>query len=85
MSDLDQQERAQLGLQYIEDAVVNLLLDHPRGLPAIKIADALGLSDNLSVSHRELIATGILELLVRSGRILWDGEAGVYVDNPDKH
>ena len=44
MSDLDQRERAQLGLQYIEDAVVNLLVKHPDGISADQIAEHLGLS-----------------------------------------
>jgi hypothetical protein len=85
MSDLDQRERAQLGLQYIEDAVVNLLVSHPKGLSQAQIADSLGLSAELPQAHREMVASGILELLARSGRILWDGAAGAYVDNPDRH
>ena len=84
MSDLNQRERAQLGLQFIEDAVVNLLVRHPSGLPQSEIADALGLSADLPPAHREMIAAGVLELLVESGRILWDGHNSVYIDNPDK-
>jgi hypothetical protein len=30
-----------------------------------------------------MIAAGMLELLVKSGRIVWDAEAGRYRDNPD--
>jgi len=30
----------------------------------------------------DLIAQGILELLARNGRILWDARHEVYVDNP---
>jgi hypothetical protein len=85
VSDLDQRERAQLGLQYIEDAVVNLLVSHPNGLDERQIADTLGLSADLPPARREMIASGILELLARSGRILWDGAAGTYVDNPDRY
>ncbi len=84
MSDLDQRERAQLGLQYIQDAVVNLLVQHPNGLPAESIANVLGLEE-LAPEKRALIASGICELLVESGRILWDGHNGVYIDNPDKY
>ena len=84
MSDLDQRERAQLGLQYIEDAVVNLLVRHPAGMSDREIGDALGLGADLLPAHRDLIAAGILELLARSGRILWDGRRGGYIDNPDK-
>ena len=85
MSDFNQREQAQMGLQYIEDAVVNLLVRHPDGLDQSQIADTLGLSADLPSAHREMIAGGILELLVRSGRILWDGSRGTYVDNPDQY
>jgi hypothetical protein len=85
MTDLNQREQAQLGLQYIEDAVVNLLVRHPEGLKQGQIADVLGLSTDLSAAHREMIAGGVLELLVGSGRILWDGARGAYIDNPARY
>ncbi len=84
MHDLDQAERAQLGLQYIEDAVVSLLTNHPEGLLLGAIAEALGLSNELEPEKRETIASGVVELLLRSGRILWDPVAKNYIDNPDK-
>lgn len=84
MRDFDQREQAQLGLQYIEDAVVNLLVNHPEGLPAARIAAALGLAEDLPLARRDLMVAGVLELLVRSGRILWDDAAGRYIDNPHR-
>lgn len=84
MSDIDQAERAQLGLKYIEDAVVNLLTRHTKGMSRGAIADALGLRTDLDAGHRDMIADGVLELLVRSGRILRDEVSGAYVDNPEK-
>ena len=84
MNDLDHREQAQLGLKYIEDSVVNLLTRHPRGLSASTIAEVLGLSAELAPKHREMIAAGILELLTRSGRILWDEASQTYIDNPDR-
>jgi len=84
MNDLDHREQAQLGLKYIEDSVVNLLTRHPKGLSSYAIAEVLGLSSDLEPKHRDMIASGILELLVRSGRILWDQASHTYVDNPDK-
>lgn len=45
MNDLDQRERAQPGLQYIEDTVVNLLVQHPKGLRARQIAELLETSE----------------------------------------
>lgn len=82
MRDLDHREHAQLGLQHIEDAIVGLLTQHERGMPPSAVADVLGLESGVDPEHRDLIAAGILELLVRNGRILWDEERGVYVDNP---
>ncbi len=84
MSSLDQREQAQLGLQYIEDAVVALLTRHPDGMPSAVVADTLGLSTELDPARRDMIAEGILALLSRNGRILWDERRGVYVDNPDR-
>ena len=80
MSDLDFQEQAQLGLKYIEDAVVNLLTRHPNGLSAADVAGSLGLAAGLEASHRDRLITAVLELLVGSGRILHD--ANVFKDNP---
>jgi len=84
MHDLDQREQAQLGLKYIEDSIVDLLTRHPRGLTAPTIADVLGLDAELGEGHRQMIAGGVLELLVRSGRILWDPAKRAYVDNPER-
>lgn len=78
MSDLDQRERAQLGLQYIEDAVVNLLVRHGEGLSSGEIAEALGLSAGA-------IVPGVLEPLVKSNRILQDASTGIYLDNPQRY
>lgn len=82
MRDLPQRERAQLGLQYIEDAVVALLTEHPAGLAPDAVADVLGLRADLDPGHRDMIAAGILALLARNGRILWDDRHQLYVDNP---
>jgi hypothetical protein len=83
MSDLDNRELAQLGLKHIEDAVVALLSRHGQGMRLAEIADALGLRSDLGDDKRNLIAAGVLELLVTSGRIVWDEHAGRYRDNPD--
>lgn len=83
MSDLDRKELAQLGLKHIEDAVVALLSRHAEGMPLAEVADALGLRSDLAGEKRNMIAAGVLELLVKSGRIVWDAEAGRYRDNPD--
>lgn len=83
MSDLHSRELAQLGLKHIEDAVVALLSRHAEGMPLAEIADTLGLRSDLDGEKRDMVAAGILELLVKSGRIVWDGDARRYRDNPD--
>lgn len=83
MSDLDSRELAQLGLKHIEDAVVTLLSRHDDGMRLSEIAEALGLGSGLDDAQRDAIAAGILELLVRSGRIRFDEKAERYRDNPD--
>ncbi|MDP1731058.1 MAG: hypothetical protein Q8L54_07775 [Devosia sp.] len=83
MSDLDQREQAQLGLKYIEDSIVGLLTRHPKGMDGSAIADVLGLRPDMKPEQRALVAAGVLELLVRSGRILWNETKRVYEDNPD--
>lgn len=84
MSDLDFQEQAQLGLKYIEDAVVNLLTRHPNGLAGPDIASSLGLGVELELAHRERLVGAILELLVASGRILRDAGSHHFKDNPSR-
>lgn len=84
MNDLDHREQAQLGLKYIEDSIVSLLTRHPNGLTSSAIAEVLGLSAELEPKHRDMITAGILELLTRSGRILWDEAGHTYIDNPDR-
>ena len=84
MRDFVQSERAQLGLEYIEDAVVALLSTHPDGLSATRVADVLGLRADLDSNHRDMIADGVLALLHRAGRIGWDTGRQVYVAKPPR-
>ena len=83
MSDLDSRELAQLGLKHIQDAIVALLSRHVDGMAVDEIADVLGLGTGPDDQRRDMIAAGILELLVGSGRIRFDEQAGRYRDNPD--
>lgn len=84
MSDLVAQERAQLGLKHIQDAVVDLLSRHAEGMSEADVTERLGLGEGLSRSNRHMLATAVLTLLLESGRVLWDPDAGVYRDNPEK-
>jgi hypothetical protein len=84
MSDLDFEEQAQLGLKYIEDAVVNLLTRHRDGLAASDIAASLGLGAELDAIQRERLIGAIMELLAASGRILRDSDGRVFKDNPSR-
>lgn len=84
MRALAQRERAQLGLQYIEDAVVAVLTERQSGMTPSIVADVLGLRTDLDPGHRDMIAEGVLSLLSANGRILWDDRHQVYVDNPTR-
>lgn len=84
MRELHSRELAQRGLQYIEDAIVGLLTRHSGGMPKEEIAEALGLRTDLAQEHRDLVIAGILELLVKSGRIIWDEKEQIYKDNPER-
>lgn len=83
MSGLDAREQAQLGLKKIEDAVVMLLSRAPDGLAIDDIARDLGLSEGLPPNRRNALASAVLEVLVHTGRILWDEAGGVWRDNPE--
>ena len=56
----------------------------PRGLAKAVVADVLGLRTDLDPGQRDMITAGIIEPLVRDGRILWNGSDGVYIDNPKR-
>jgi hypothetical protein len=84
MGDLDAEELAQLGLKQIEDAIVALLTRHQDGLTAGTISAKLGLGESLEGDERAMIANAVVGLLLKAGRIRWDGNRRVYVDNPDQ-
>ena len=54
-------------------------------MPSGVVADMLGLSTDLDPGHRDMIAQGVLGLLSRNGRILWNDQRKVFVDNPDRY
>jgi hypothetical protein len=85
MRDMHDREMAQLGLKYIEDAVVNLLTRHEAGMTTHEIAEALeiDLGRGAEKSVRDEMADGILRLLAATGRIARNEDTGVYKDNPD--
>lgn len=85
MSNIDHRELAQLGLKHIQDAIVDLLTRHPEGMTESQISTVLGLGDDLRPEYQSLIAAGVLDLLVQSGRILLNTETGVYQDNPERY
>jgi hypothetical protein len=60
MSDLQFQEQAQLGLKYIEDAVVDLLTRHPRGLSGQDIGVSLGLGVECGSAWKKDPVSGVI-------------------------
>lgn len=84
MRDAVTRERAQLGLQYLEDAVVGLLTDHPDGLTPAQVAERLELGMGLAPDRQAAMARSLLDLLVHSGRILQPDGGERYRDNPHR-
>lgn len=84
MRDAVTRERAQLGLQYLEDAVVSLLTDHPAGLTPARVAELLELAPGIAPERQAAMAQSLLDLLVHSGRILAPDGGELYLDNPDR-
>ena len=60
-----------------------LLARAPDGLAIDDIARDLGLSAGLPPNRHNALASAVLEVLVHTGRILWDEDNGVWRDNPE--
>ena len=63
------QEKAQMGLRYIEQAMIDLLGQHAEGLTNTQIAKELGIETGEPGEHRNMLSWSILGKLTRSGRI----------------
>lgn len=62
-------EKAQEGLRMIENAILDLLRQHPEGLTNAEIADLLGIGSDASESQRNRLSWAVLARLVRDARI----------------
>lgn len=62
-------KRAEAGLHQIEEALVELLEQHPNGLTNSQIAGELGIETGESGEHRNMLSWSIIGRLIRSGRV----------------
>ena len=73
--DTAQLETAQAGLRYIEDAVLQLLLDvHPQGLRNVDIAERLGLRSDFRGGQKDYLTYTVLVRLREQGRVRREGQ-----------
>lgn len=62
-------EKAQEGLRFIENAVLDLLRQHPEGLTNAEIAELLGIGSDAGKSQRNRLSWAVLARLQRDARI----------------
>ena len=67
-------EQAEAGLREIEEAIVQLLQQHPVGLGNAEIAEVLGLASKPHEQQRNRLSYSILTRLIEAGRVKKAGQ-----------
>jgi uncharacterized protein len=62
-------QRAEEGLQLMQDAVMELLAHHPKGLTNSQIARELGLKSDYQGHHQGWLSWSIMGLLLNSKKV----------------
>jgi hypothetical protein len=62
-------EKAGRGLQFIQDAVIDLLSEHREGLTNAQIAKELGLHSDYQGHHQGYLAWSVMGLLLNAGKV----------------
>ena len=62
-------QKAAHGLRLLQDAVIELLAQHPQGLKSSHIAQELGLSSDYQGQHQGWLCWSIMGLLLNSRRV----------------
>ena len=80
VSDADKtvQSLAEEGLQQIEDAILELLENNPKGLRNVEIADMLNLHSSVLGGRRNYLTYSILGGLLADGRVVRDEKSRTY-------
>jgi hypothetical protein len=63
------EQRAQVGLQQIEEAILALLEQHPEGLTNAEVARSLGIETGEAGEHRNMLSWSIIGRLIGSARV----------------
>ena len=77
-TDTTDREIAQEGLRQIEDAILRLLGDNPKGLRNSDIASSLNLHSDFRGRQRNCLTYSVLGRLLASGRVAWDQETKIF-------
>jgi hypothetical protein len=67
-------ERAQLGLQFLKTAVLELAKANPAGITNSDAASVLGLRSDYGGRQKDYLTYSVLGLLIREGKIIRDPE-----------
>jgi hypothetical protein len=62
-------QKAEEGLQLLQDAVIELLAQHPQGLKSSHIARELGLGSDYQGQHQGWLCWSIMGLLLNSRKV----------------
>ena len=62
-------DKAETGLQLMQDAITGLLSDHPEGLTNAQIARDLGLQSDYEGHHQGYLSWSIIGLLLNSRKV----------------
>ncbi len=69
-------ERAQLGLQMLKSAVLEMAVANPAGVSNSDVASLLGLRSDYHGKQKDYLSYSVLGLLIREGKMERKGEAG---------
>ena len=67
-------ENAQQGLTLIKDAIVDYIREHPNGVTNAAIARDLRIESDYEGGHHSYLSWSVLGLLLREGRIHYEGK-----------
>ena len=66
-------ERAQIGLEFIKSAIVELIRTNPDGITNADAASLLGLRSDYRGRQKDYLSYSVLGLLLREGKIRREG------------
>lgn len=72
--DLNSRSMARVGLELLKSAIIELLGEHPNGLPNVKVADLLDIHSERRGVQRDYLSWSVLSLLMTEGRIQQQGK-----------